>query len=371
MPIPAHRALLLCAAVAALTGCANPQPTSPGAQSAEEPHIRIVFTGQSLIKHDPRRYVQDPLASVRARIAGADVAFTNLEVAINTADRRCPATKEGIFFHSGSYDVVEFLADIGVDLVSLANNHSWDLGACGVLATINAARTAGMAPAGTGSTLDEALQPAIVEVNGLRAALVAVATTRLPPEAAARPSGPGVNMLAVADEEAWARNIDAIRAARRQADIVIAYQHYQIRDGEDFQQRWARAAIDAGASIYVSHGHPELAGVEPYGGGLILYNLGNFVFHTRTEVGYYEPKTWRSVIAEVTADAAGLREVVFTPLLLNEIGAEQNFLETRGLPEIAAGEEAASILSALKSLSGPHGDRIVIDGEQARLTLRP
>lgn len=363
--------LLSFVAAALLGGCVGLDGTSPGPAGAKGGQIRIAFTGQSLIKHDPRRYVQHPLASVRKQLAAADIVFTNLEVAVNTADQRCAATKQGRFFHSGSADVVEFLATIGVDLVSVANNHSWDLGACGIMATLDSVRAAGMAPAGTGATLDEALQPAIVESGGLRIALVAVATTRLPADAAATPTRAGVNVLAVADQAAWARNIDAIRAASRQADLVIAYQHYQIRDGGDFQQAWARAAIDAGADIYVSHGHPELGGVELYRGGLILYNLGNFVFHTRTEAGYYEPKAWRSVIAEVTADADGLKEVVFTPLLLNEIGAGQNFLETRGLPEVAAGEEAASILSTLKRLSGSYGDRMVVDGERARLALRP
>ena len=44
------------------------------------------------------------------------------------------------------------------------------------------------------------------------------------------------------------------------------------------QRRLARAAIDAGAALVIgSHPH-VLQEVEEYGGGLIAYSLGNFVF---------------------------------------------------------------------------------------------
>lgn len=122
--------------------------------------------------------------------------------------------------------------------------------------------------------------------------------------------------------------------------------------------------------MYVSHGRPELGGVEVYGDGLILYNLGNFIFHTKTPVGHYEPKAWQSVIADVVVDAKGLKEVVFTPIVLNERGTEDHFLETRGLPQAAIGEEAIEILLRFKELSDAHGTVLHIVGDKARLELR-
>jgi poly-gamma-glutamate capsule biosynthesis protein CapA/YwtB (metallophosphatase superfamily) len=332
--------------------------------------VRVAFVGQALIEHDPRAYSQTPLRDIRAVLMRADAAFTNLEVSVDNPDAPCVPTRKDQFFHGAPPKVAGFLAEIGIDLVSLSNNHSWDLGACGVSASIEAARAAGLAFAGTGSSITEAMAPAVFQARDLRIALVAVATTRLPPEAAATSERIGINTLDVDDQAAWDRNIAAIRAAAAASDIVIAYQHYQIREGGDFQQRWARAAIDAGAEIYVSHGQPELGRVEAYGGGLILYNLGNFIFHSRTKVGHYPAKAWQSVIAEVLVDSKGVKEVVFRPIVLNEVGTADLHLETRGLPALAAGAEAQAILLRMKELSGEQGSSFEVGDGQARMVLR-
>ena len=127
--------------------------------------------------------------------------------------------------------------------------------------------------------------------------------------------------------------------------------------------------MDAGADVYVSHGEPTLAGVEAYGDGVIFYDLGNFIFHSKAKLGRYTPDVWESVLADVTFDADGVREVTFTPVALNEVGVEPHPLPTRGQPEIATGELGVSILKRLQEMSGD-GAAIVIEGEKARLVLK-
>lgn len=102
------------------------------------------------------------------------------------------------------------------------------------------------------------MAPAYREVGGLHVGLVAVATVNAPPEAGATDSGIGVNLMAPGDSAAWDLNIEAIRRAATDSDITIAYQHYQVDAGPGWQERWAHAAIDAGADLYVSHGEPRL-----------------------------------------------------------------------------------------------------------------
>ena len=326
------------------------------------------MVGQALIEHDPREYLEAPLATVAPILASGDAVFTNLEVAVAGPGCDCRPTRDDVFFHGAGPEVLDYLGDIGVSLLSLANNHSWDYGDAGIVSTLEEAAKRGFTHAGTGGTLAEAAAPAYRDVAGLRVGMVALATVNQPPEAAATEAAPGVNMLDPDDPAAWDRNIAAIREAAASADFVIAYQHYQVDAGEGWQESWARATVDAGADLYVSHGEPRLAGVEAYGGGLILYGLGNFIFHSRTEIGNYPPETWQSVVATLTIGRDGVREAAFTPILLDEGSEGEFFLERRGYPSVAEGDLGQSILERLAALSADYGTRLDVRDGRARWT---
>ena len=318
------------------------------------------MVGQALIEHDPREYLEAPLATVVPILGSADAVFTNLEVAVAGPGCDCRPTRDDVFFHGAGPEVLDYLGDIGVSLLSLANNHSWDYGDAGIVSTLEESARRGLTHAGTGRTLAEAAAPAYRDVAGLRVGLVAMATVNQPPGAAATATTPGVNMLDPDDPAAWDRNIAATREAAANADFVIAYQHYQIDGPPGWQERWARATIDAGADLYVSHGEPRLAGVEAYGNGLILYGLGNFVFHSRTEIGNYPAETWQSVVATLSISSHGVDEATFTPVGLDEGSEGEFFLERRGYPEVATGETAESVLTRLAGLSATRGTELEI-----------
>jgi poly-gamma-glutamate synthesis protein (capsule biosynthesis protein) len=196
-----------------------------------------------------------------------------------------------------------------------------------------------------------------------------MATVNSPEQARATDSRAGVNMLDPGDSAAWDRNIAAVRTADYAADAVLVYQHFQTDAEIGWQQSWARATIDAGGDIYISHGEPTLKGVEVYHGGLILYGLGNFIFHTRTELGRYPPDVWQSVIVEVSLGAEGMDEVTFTPVVLDKGTEGPLFLETRGYPEVAEGELGQAILSRLIDLSIPYGTTIELGDGRAKLSI--
>ena len=341
-------------------------------RAATGPSATLAVVGQALIEHDPRQYLDDPLATVVPILDAADAVFTNLEVAIAGPGCNCEPTRDDVFFHGAGPEVLDYLSEIGVNLLALANNHSWDYGPQGVVSTFEEAARRGFTYAGTGRTLQHAVAPAYREVGGLRVGMVAVATVNAPPEAAATDTGIGVNMMAPGDAAAWDLNLDAIRRAAAGSDVVIAYQHYQVDAGPGWQERWAHAAIDAGADLYVSHGEPRLAGVEEYRGGLIFHGLGNFIFHTRTEIGNYPAEVWESVVATVSVGPGGVREVVFTPLALDEGVDDELFFELRGYPEVAGGEQGAAILERFASMSAAHGTRLEIrDGRAHWRAERP
>lgn len=348
-----------------LAGCAEPQTSS----SNRDADIRLAIVGQALIEHDPRDYLEAPMSTVLPILARADAVFTNLEVAVAGPGCGCAPTRDDVYFHGAGPNVLDFLADIGVSLLALSNNHSWDYGTKGILSTIAEVERRGLIHAGTGAQVSAATAPAFLQLDGFRLGLVAMASVNAPDDARATEERAGVNMLDPGDATDWERNLAAIRTAASDADALIVYQHFQTDAEAGWQQRWARAAIDAGADIYVSHGEPTLGGVETYQGGLVLYGLGNFIFHTRTELGRYPPDVWQSSIVEVSLDAGGVRNASFVPIVLDPGEEGPLFLETRGYPETAEGELADAIVGRLVELSNRYGTDIAIEEGIARLQV--
>ena len=334
------------------------------------PSLKLAIVGQALIEHDPRTYLETPLQSVAPILREADVVFTNLEVAIAGPSCACEPTRTDVFFHGAEADVLDYLRDLGVSLLSLANNHAWDYGTEGVLSTIAEATARGFSHSGTGVSVSAAVAPAYLTVGDLTLSLVSAASVNSPEGARATEDRPGVNMLDPTSSADWDRNLASVRAAREQSDVVIVYQHFQTDAEDGWQETWARAAIDAGADIYISHGEPTLSGVEVYEGGLILYGLGNFIFHTKTELGRYSPDVWESVIAEVLVDDRGATDVTFTPVVLDPGSEGPLFFETRGYPEVASGEVGELILARLLELSVPYGTTLELVGGKAMLRMR-
>ena len=95
-----------------------------------------------------------------------------------------------------------------------------------------------------------------------------------------------------------------VKRLLERCDVAIVSMHagyeYQMKANAD-QQRFARAAIDAGASLVVGH-HPHVTQpVKTYAGGLIFYSLGNLVFDQ-----FQRPETQLGWIAEVRFRGASL-----------------------------------------------------------------
>ena len=169
-------------------------------------------------------------------------------------------------------EVVRFA---GLDVLNLANNHAGDYGMTALLDTVRAVRSSGAVPVGAGATLDAARRPQVVTRLGLRIAFVGFSDIG-PSSFFAGPSSPGTSFATVPGIRA------AVRAARRQADIVVATFHWGIeRDtAENARQRgFASAALGAGA-VAVIGAHPHvLQPIRRVGARkVVAYSLGNFVW---------------------------------------------------------------------------------------------
>lgn len=316
------------------------------------------------------------LNEVISQIQSSDTAFTDLETAILTTESG-PPTRDTEFFHAGTPEVLHCLDEMGFDLLALSNNHAWDLGTAGVLATRNAVAASGFGFAGTGADIAQA-STAGFSPRGQRVALVAMASGKIREGAAATSERAGVNELrmhneSVPDESDVKRNLAAIAAARDKADCVLVYLHnHQWGDDMSKTKPWARkfarACIDAGADVFASHGAPLLHGLEVHRGKPIFHGLGSLVFHSRTEPGHYPPEVWESAIVQLNFAHAEIQEIEIIPIVLNELGDDRlRQLETRGRPRIARGPDAARILNRFTTLSAQLGTDLTIVGERAYL----
>ncbi len=171
---------------------------------------------------------------------------------------------------------VSMFQEMGIDAVTLANNHALDFGTDALLDTVSVLDEAGILHTGAGSDLKEASQPVLLTAKDRTIAVIGA--TRVIPVAdwAAGNSHPG--MLATYDPAVL---LEEIRQLDEQYDHVIVFVHWGIERDElpqEYQRSLGQQYIDAGADLVVgSHPH-VLQGIEYYNGKPIVYSLGNFVF---------------------------------------------------------------------------------------------
>ena len=360
-------------------------------------NITLTLTGQSMIRSDIRIHTPTAVSAISPLLKG-DVIFTNFESTV-IDESKGQSRNEGRFLSPPG--ALEALKALGFNLVSLSNNHSFDLKVAGIQNTLHEVGRLNLAHAGIGNTVDEAVAPGFLKTPNGTVALIGQASGLIAPGGSATATRPGVNELRVdanqPNPEDSQRILQSIRDAAKRADLVVVYQHNHVFDKPfgtimqeelperlappDWLKKWTHAEVDAGADIIVMHGAPLLHGVEIYRGKPIFYDLGNFIFQVPpTLILLDEPINWESVVAYVEFQGKTLRSVKFQPVAQNKIGQGQAdtqdehtnnlFLQTRGLPSPATGDQAHYILQRLSDLSRPFGTTIDLKGETGEIRLQ-
>src|SRR5579859_1214678 len=396
--------------LAVLFAIACAMAASPRPQSNE---ITITLAGQSMIRSDIRA-TSPATVPVIQRLLKGDVVFTNLEGAIA---EKGETIEQGRGFLT-SPETLDALQTFGVNLLALSDNHAFDLKVKGIQNTIREADSRKIVHTGTGNNLAEAVAPAYLHTAKGTIALIASASGLITPGASATAERPGVNELRVEagdkENEATAdlpgapgntpnqedsqRILQSIRDARQHADLVIVYQHNHVFGNHafstiftegmperlapnDWLKKWTHAEVDAGADIIVMHGAPLLHGVEIYRGQPIFYDLGNFIYNLPPWLTYiHEPINFESAVAYLQFQGKKLQSISFQPIVLNYIGegqpdmhnqyANNQFIDTRGLPAPATGARAGYILQRLADASKPFGTTVEIKGDTAEIKLK-
>ena len=138
--------------------------------------------------------------ALRDLFRGCDAGFVNLESVVRRPDEGTPGVTRGTYMTTPP-ELLSDLSWLGVSMVSTANNHAYDYGEGGVLATLRHLQEAGIMFAGSGHNLAEARRPGYLDTGAGRVALIATTATYRPWNAASpqRPDmrgRPGINPLA-------------------------------------------------------------------------------------------------------------------------------------------------------------------------------
>ena len=192
---------------------------------------------------------QVPFEQVKQYFDEADLVLANLECSLSMAGEEWPGKEIHLVAPERAVESITFA---GIDVVSVANNHSLDYGREGLVGTLGILDLSGIDHAGGGVDYASAHAPVIIELNGLRLAILSYVV-------------PFSSKLGF-NTKAWAAQTDLpgvaigtpevvrvdIAAAKHLADVVIVVVH----SGGEFrrypknnQLALAEAAIDAGAAL--------------------------------------------------------------------------------------------------------------------------
>jgi poly-gamma-glutamate synthesis protein (capsule biosynthesis protein) len=204
----------------------------------------------------------------------ADIMMLNNEFPYSTRGTKTPDKSYTFRADPGRVDI---LKEMGVDIVSLANNHALDYGPDALIDTFDTLDGAGIDYIGAGMDLDRAKAPVYYTVGDKTIAYVAASRVVFAMDWYASENGLG--MIGTYDP---ALILESIKEAKQNSDFVVIFVHWGVERENypvDYQRTLAKQYIDAGADAVIGC-HPHvMQGLEFYKGKPIAYSLGNFWFN--------------------------------------------------------------------------------------------
>ncbi|MCP6757514.1 MAG: CapA family protein [Fischerella sp. CENA71] len=234
--------------------------------------------------------------SVRTHLKKADILFGNFETSLTNYSYTTKDISRGqMFAFRSPPSYAQMFADVGFDVLNIANNHAMDFGLVGFADTIKNLSAVGI------KTLGHKNQILLLQAKNISVAMIGFA--------------PYKRYNSIHDFKTAKK---LIQEAKKRADVVIVSMHAgaegtkalrvknqtEIFYGENRGNavKFARTMIDAGADLVLGHGPHVPRAMEIYKKKLIAYSLGNFLGYrtlsTKNETGY-------SMILEVKLNSQG------------------------------------------------------------------
>lgn len=263
------------------------------------------------------------------QMRNADIFMINNEFTFTS--RGTPTVNKKFTFRANPGNVSMY-EEMGVDIVSVANNHIYDYGEISLLDTLDTLEQAEIPYVGAGRNLQEAMTPVYYIANGMKIAFVSatqIERNGTPDTKEATQDSAGVlrcmnpdNLLLVIEE------------AKKNSDYVILYIHWGTESQEAIdwlQEQQAPIYAQAGVDLIIGD-HPHcLQKMDSVEGVPVIYSLGNFWFNSRTQ---------NSCVVKVTLRAGEIESFQFIP-------CRQSDCRTA----LLTGQEKTEVLDYMRTIS--------------------
>ena len=298
---------------------------------------------------EPFRALFSP--AVRELTASADAFVLNLECCISDRGSRWPAPGKPFFFRAPPR-AADALAWLGVDCVTLANNHALDYGPAALHDTRRHLADAGIEAVGAGAGVDQARESRTLTLGELSLGVLGV--TDHPADFAATSDRPGVAFADLwSGMPSWLPQ--TVTGMAGEVDLCLVTPHW----GPNMAGRpvphvraAAHALVDAGATIVAGHSAHVFHGVAR----TILYDLGGFIDDYAVHPGLHNDL---GLLFLVTVDTQG-------PVRLEAVPLALDFCHTR----LADATESAWITNRFAAACAEWGTEVTTAGGRLAVPLR-
>jgi len=217
-----------------------------------------------------------------SKMKNVDIMLINNEFPYSTRGEPVP---DKTYTFRARPETVKILGEMGVDMVSLANNHAYDYGEQALLDSFDTLKKAGITYGGAGMNIEEASHPVYyISDNGMKIAFIcATQIERLenPDTKGATDTAPGV--FRCLDDSLL---LEKIKEAKERNAFVIVFIHWGTESTTeiDYLQRdQALEIAEAGANLIIGS-HPHVLQKIDYVNGVpVVYSLGNYIFTSKTQ----------------------------------------------------------------------------------------
>ena len=266
----------------------------------------LIFTGDVLFANSFKNsYDAGGIEKVVApellqKLQDADILMINNEFPFSNRGTQM-ADKQFTFRCDPKY--VKALQEMGVDIVSLANNHTLDYGREAFSDTFEVLDGAGILYAGAGNTPERAYELQVIEKNGKKFGFLAASRVIPVSDWKVEERAPG--MLTAYDDT---KLVELVKQAQSECDFLSVYLHWGVEYDaypQAYQTKIAKDCFEAGANLVLGAHTHCLQGISYIDGKPVFYSLGNFIFGQSIE---------KTMAVELTVAADGTASYKLIPV---------------------------------------------------------
>lgn len=277
-------------------------------------HTPLIYSGYD---EDIKKYLYDSFFSeVEPIFSQADFVIGNLETPLAG-----PKTGfSGYPRFNSPKEIALALKQVGVNVLTTANNHSMDKWETGLIQTLNHLDDYEILHTGTYRSIEEKEQPLILEANDMKIGLIA--------------NTYGTNGLSVPKDKPYLVNMldletireDVERLKAKNVDYIMAMIHFGTeyqRFPNEVQKKWVDDLFNIGVD-FVLGSHPHVVqpleifrGDDSQSDKGVIYSLGNFLSNQRWDWKDYGIILKLSLEKDIKTKKVRIKEVSVVPTYVN------------------------------------------------------